>query len=166
MKKKVWYGLIAAVVIVCGIVLLNTQMHKNEKTVEDFLKTAFAKTEENTGLYEQLQAGGAVMGEGVDEETQKESIEKSKEAEDAFQKAYGKYMNDSCLEEFLGVYASYVTELHSESETCEVSEVQVEEDAEAYKFQVTLTVDGAKRELTGRSEVTDGKISGFELTQY
>lgn len=167
MKNKKWiYLVIAVCVIVCAAFVFLRPKDKDEKMIKEFLNTALTKSEENIKLNELLMESPTIIGEGVDEKTQKESLEKAEKAEAEFSKVYGKYLDAHGLENFEQKIFSYISGLHSECETCEVLETNIEKDNDYYKFQVILDVDGSEQKLEGRAEVADGKINKLVLTTF
>lgn len=166
MKNKKWlFLLIAGCIIVCAIVLI-FPMQKDKKMIQEFLNVSLTKSEENMKLYELLMESKVIIGEGVDEKTQKDSLKKAEKAEEEFTKVYGKYMDAHGLENFQEKMFSYITSLHSECKECEVLNTKIEKDNDYYKFQVTLTVDGTEQKLEGRAELSDGKINNLILTTF
>lgn len=167
MKNKKWFYLvIAGLAIVCAAVILTSQMQKNEKMIKEFLNVSLTKSEENIKLNELLMESRVIIGEGVDEETQKDSLKKAEKAEKEFTKVYGKYLDAHGLENFQEEMFAYITGLHSECEKCEVLDTKIEKDNDYYKFRVTLDVDGVEQKLEGRAEVTDGRINKLVLTTF
>ena len=166
MKNKKWlFLLIPGCIIVCAIVLI-FPMQKDKKMIQEFLNVSLTKSEENMKLYELLMESKVIIGEGVDEKTQKDSLKKAEKAEEEFTKVYGKYMDAHGLENFQEKMFSYITSLHSECKECEVLNTKIEKDDYYYKFQVTLTVDGTEQKLEGRAELSDGKINNLVLTTF
>lgn len=166
MKNKKWlYLIIAGAIIVCAIVLI-FPMQKDKKVIREFLNVSLTKSEENIKLYELLMESKVIIGEGVDENTQLDSLKKAEIAEKEFTKVYGKYMSAHGLENFQEKMFSYISSLHSGCKECEIINTKIEKDNDYYKFQVTLAVDGIEQKLEGRAEVTDGKINKVVLTTF
>lgn len=165
MKNKKWLYLAAVVcVIACAAVLLFFPKRNDEKMIKEFLNAALTKSEENIKLNELLMESRTIIGEGVDEETQKESLKKAEKAEEEFKKVYGKYLDEHGLQNFQEKVFSYISGLHFENETCEVLDTKIEKDNDYYKFQVTLSLDQSEQKLEGRAAVTNGKINTLVLT--
>lgn len=167
MKNKKWLFLVIAVcVIACAVVIFIFPKQKDEKMIKEFLDAALTKSEENIKLNELLMESRTIIGEGVDEKTQKESVEKAEKAQEEFTKVYGKYLDAHGLENFQEKMFSYISEIHATCEKCEILDTKIEKDNDYYKFQVTLDVDGNEQTLEGRAEVTDGKINTLALTTF
>lgn len=167
MKNKKWlYLVIAVCAVVCVAITFILPKQKNEKMIKEFLDVALTKSEQNIKLNELFMESRTIIGEGVDEKTQKDSLEKAGKAEAEFSKVYGKYLDAHGLENFQEKMFSYIVGLHSECETCEVRDTRIEKDNDYYKFQVTLDVDGSEQELEGRVEVTGSKINKVVLTTF
>ena len=165
MKSSKWlYLLIAGCLVVCAMIVLIFPIKRDEKTIKEFLNVSLTKSEENIELYELLMESRVIIGMGVDEKTQKDSLKKAEKAEAEFTKVYGKYMDAHGLENFQEKMFSYIVELHSASKKCEILDTKIEKDNDYYKFRVLLDVDGIEQKLEGRAELIDGKINKLDLT--
>lgn len=167
MNKK--YAGILGVLIVIAVVALVfiIKPGSDEKLIEDFVHTWFEKSEDNqkfTALFEASKDNAMIMGEGVDEEIEATSKETSEKTMKEFEDVYGKYFTDSAFEKFVGGNYWYLYDIHTNSKECEVKEVNILKDNSAYKFKVTLDVDGNEIKKEGRIELQDGKIGN--LTVY
>lgn len=166
-KQKKLYLAIAIFVVVAIALVVITQclkMQKNENVLKDFLNASLAKTEENEKIYEMLQESRVIIGEGVDEKTQKDSQEKSVRAQEEFTKIYAKYLDNYGMEDFQKYLFPYIVNIHSESDKCEIQKIHIKKDNDYYKFQVTLETDEMEIEVEGRAEMTNGKIGKIKIS--
>lgn len=164
MKNKKWiYLVIAVCVIVCAAFVILRPKDKDEKVIKGFLKTAFTKSEESVRLNELIMESRTFVGSGVGEEETEASLEKGKKADEEFEKVYGTYLDEHGVKQFEERMYTYIVSLHSECETCEVLDTNVEKTDNYYKYEVTLDVDGSEQKLEGRADMTDGKINNIVL---
>lgn len=157
-------GVVIAVVVVALLFVLKPG--SDEKLVDDFLHTWFGKSEDNqklAALFESPEDSAVIMGEGVDEETEAASKEASEKTMKEFENVYGKYFTDSAFQKFVGVDYWYAYDKHTNSKECEVKKVNISKDNSAYKFKVTLDVDGNEVKEEGRIELQDGKIGSLKI---
>lgn len=165
-QKKLYLTVAILVVAVMALVVITQvlKMQKNENVLKDFLSASLAKTEENEKIYEMLQESSVLLGEGVDEKTQKDSQEKSDKAQEEFAKKYEEYLDSYGMEDFQKYLFPYIVNIHSESDKCEIQDIQIKKDNDYYKFQVTLETDEMEVEVEGRAEIVNGKICKIEIT--
>lgn len=147
MKKKLLYLFIVVAILACILVVWLLKPNKSEKIVQDFLKEAFTKSESNSELYQKFQESSIVIGEGVEPEREKQSQEKSKQAEQAFKDRYGRYLNDEGIEDFNNQLFDYFLDLYNEDENWDVKEIKVSEDNSKYKFYVCLEMNDGEKKL-------------------
>ena len=164
MKKKLLYLFIVIAILACILLIWLLKPAKSEKIVQDFLKEAFTKSESNSELYQKFQESSVVIGEGVKSEIEKQSQEKSKQAEQAFKDTYGRYLNDEGIEDFNNQLFDYFLGLYSKDEKWDVKEIKVTEDNNKYKFYVSLEMDDGETKVEGRMEIIDGKIGKISIT--
>ena len=167
-NKKCLFLVIVVCVIACVAVVFNFPKQKDEKMIKEFLDVALTKSEENIKLNELLIESSAIIGEGVDEKTQKDSLKRTEKAQEEFVKVYEKYLDAHGLEVFQEKMFSYISDIHATCGKCEIldTKIEKEKDNDYYKFQVTLDVDGSEQKLEGRAELTDGKINTLVLTTF
>lgn len=159
-------GAAAAVVVVSLVLVFVSKKGNDEKVVDDFLHTWFEKSEDNqklAALSESSEGGAAIMGEGVDAETEAASKEASEKTMKEIENVYGKYFTDSAFEKFAGVNYWYAYDIYANSREYEVKNVNISKDGSAYKFTVTLDVDGNEVKEEGRIELQDGKIGSLKI---
>lgn len=164
MKKKTLYLLsafilIATILVIAFFLMASNNKSKNEKLTEEFLTEIFTNTEDNIEIFQNLEAVSSVIGEGVDSETQAQSQESSARAEQEFQEKYGKYLNSNGLEDFHSGLSEYIYELYDKNKVWSIQELEVSEDNNKYKFHIVLSVGNEEKELNGRIELIDKKIS-------
>nr|WP_317283634.1 hypothetical protein [uncultured Sellimonas sp.] len=166
MNKK-YVGILSVVIIVVVIALgFILKPRSDEKVVNDFLHKWFEKSEDNQNLEEMFDSstnGAVIMGEGVDEKIKVDSKKASEKAMKEFESVYGEYFTDSAFQKFIGVNYWYVYDIHTNSKECEVKKINIFKDNSAYKFKVTLDVDGNEVKEEGRIELQEGKIGQFKI---
>lgn len=166
MNKK-YAGILGVAIVVVVIALVFILKPKSdEKLVNDFLHTWFEKSEDNqnlAALFDSPTNSAVIMGEGVDEETEVASKKDSEKTMKEFENVYGEYFTASAFQEFVGVNYWYVYDIHTNSKEFEVKKVNILKDNSAYKFKVTLDVDGNEVKEEGRIELQDGKIGSLKM---
>lgn len=166
MKRKYIYTIVVAVFLVClGLSAVFLRPDKEEQLVKEFLDHAFTKSEENAELYQAVMDSPSVIGLGVDQQTQKETVEKRQQASEDFEKAYSTYLDSNGMNDFQNGLFGYMLDLYTADETWEISETEITEDNDVYKFRVIINVGDNLQEIQGRAEVIDGKIGNLDITE-
>lgn len=166
MKRKYIYTIVVAVFLVClGLSAVFLRPDKEEQLVKEFLDHAFTKSEENAELYQAVVDSPSVIGLGVDQQTQKETVEKRQQASEDFEKAYSIYLDSNGMNDFQNELFGYMLDLYTADETWEISETEITEDNDVYKFRVIINVGDNLQEIQGRAEVIDGKIGNLDITE-
>lgn len=165
MTKKYLY--LPIIIIICiVIVIFNFQgIHSNEKLIEAFLKKALSRSEENITLYKKIYESPGTIGLGVDKETEEQSWKDNERVSEAIKRTYGEYLNDSGLEDFENGILALLFQIYDQDKTYEILKIKVKEDKEFYKFQSVLKVNGQKKVLEGRVEISDDKITKIRVVQ-
>lgn len=166
MKRKYIYTIVVAVFLVClGLAAVFLRPDKEEQLVKEFLDQTFTKSEENAELYQAVMDSPSVIGLGVDQQTQKETVEKGQQASEEFEKAYSTYLDSNGMNDFQNGLFGYMLDLYTADETWEISETEITEDNDVYKFRVIINVGDNLQEIQGRAEVIDGKIGNLDITE-
>lgn len=166
MKRKYIYTIVVAVFLVClGLSVVFLRPDKEEQLVKEFLDQTFTKSEENAELYQAVMDSPSVIGLGVDQQTQKETVEKGQQASEEFEKAYSTYLDSNGMNDFQKGLFGYMLDLYTADETWEISETEITEDNDVYKFRVIINVGDNPQEIQGRAEVIDGKIGNLDITE-
>lgn len=166
MKRKYIYTIVVAVFLVClGLSVVFLRPDKEEQLVKEFLDQTFTKSEENAELYQEVMDSPSVIGLDVDQQTQKETVEKGQQASEEFEKAYSTYLDSNGMNDFQNGLFGYMLDLYTADETWEISETEITEDNDVYKFRVIINVGDNLQEIQGRAEVIDGKIGNLDITE-
>ncbi len=166
MKRKYIYTIVVAVFLVClALSAVFLRPDKEEQLVKEFLDQTFTKSEENAELYQEVMDSPSVIGLDVDQQTQKETVEKGQQASEEFEKAYSTYLDSNGMNDFQNGLFGYMLDLYTADETWEISETEITEDNDVYKFRVIINVGDNLQEIQGRAEVIDGKIGNLDITE-
>ena len=166
MKRKYIYTIVVAVFLVClALSAVFLRPDKEEQLVKEFLDQTFTKSEENAELYQEVMDSPSVIGLDVDQQTQKETVEKGQQASEEFEKAYSTYLDSNGMNDFQNGLFGYMLDLYTADETWEISETEITEDNNVYKFRVIINVGDNPQEIQGRAEVIDGKIGNLDITE-
>lgn len=166
MKRKYIYTIVVAVFLVClALSAVFLRPDKEEQLVKEFLDQTFTKSEENAELYQEVMDSPSVIGLDVDQQTQKETVEKGQQASEEFEKAYSTYLDSNGMNDFQNGLFGYMLDLYTADETWEISETEITEDNDVYKFRVIINVGDNPQEIQGRAEVIDGKIGNLDITE-
>ena len=166
MKRKYIYTIVVAVFLVClALSAVFLRPDKEEQLVKEFLDQTFTKSEENAELYQEVMDSPSVIGLDVDQQTQKETVEKGQQASEEFEKAYSTYLDSNGMNDFQNGLFGYMLDLYTADETWEISETEITEDNDVYKFRVIINVGDNPQEIRGRAEVIDGKIGNLDITE-
>lgn len=166
MKRKYIYTIVVAVFLVClGLSVVFLRPDKEEQLVKEFLDQTFTKSEENAELYQEVMDSPSVIGLDVDQQTQKETVEKGQQASEEFEKAYSTYLDSNGMNDFQNGLFGYMLDLYTADEMWEISETEITEDNNVYKFRVIINVGDNPQEIQGRAEVIDGKIGNLDITE-
>lgn len=166
MKRKYIYTIVVAVFLVClALSAVFLRPDKEEQLVKEFLDQTFTKSEENAELYQEVMDSPSVIGLDVDQQTQKETVEKGQQASKEFEKAYSTYLDSNGMNDFQNGLFGYMLDLYTADETWEISETEITEDNDVYKFRVIINVGDNPQEIQGRAEVIDGKIGNLDITE-
>lgn len=166
MKRKYIYTIVVAVFLVClGLSVVFLRPDKEEQLVKEFLDQTFTKSEENAELYQEVMDSPSVIGLDVDQQTQKETVEKGQQASEEFEKAYSTYLDSNGMNDFQNGLFGYMLDLYTADEMWEISETEITEDNDVYKFRVIINVGDNPQEIQGRAEVIDGKIGNLDITE-
>lgn len=166
MKRKYIYTIVVAVFLVClGLSVVFLRPDKEEQLVKEFLDQTFTKSEENAELYQEVMDSPSVIGLDVDQQTQKETVEKGQQASEEFEKVYSTYLDSNGMNDFQNGLFGYMLDLYTADETWEISETEITEDNDVYKFRVIINVGDNLQEIQGRAEVIDGKIGNLDITE-
>lgn len=166
MKRKYIYTIVVVAFLVClGLSVVFLRPDKEEQLVKEFLDQTFTKSEENAELYQEVMDSPSVIGLDVDQQTQKETVEKGQQASEEFEKAYSTYLDSNGMNDFQNGLFGYMLDLYTADETWEISETEITEDNDVYKFRVIINVGDNLQEIQGRAEVIDGKIGNLDITE-
>lgn len=166
MKRKYIYTIVVAVFLVClALSAVFLRPDKEEQLVKEFLDQTFTKSEENAELYQEVMDSPSVIGLDVDQQTQKETVEKGQQASEEFEKAYSTYLDSNGMNDFQNGLFGYMLDLYTADEMWEISETEITEDNNVYKFRVIINVGDNPQEIQGRAEVIDGKIGNLDITE-
>lgn len=166
MKRKYIYTIVVAVFLVClALSAVFLRPDKEEQLVKEFLDQTFTKSEENAELYQEVMDSPSVIGLDVDQQTQKETVEKGQQASEEFEKVYSTYLDSNGMNDFQNGLFGYMLDLYTADETWEISETEITEDNDVYKFRVIINVGDNLQEIQGRAEVIDGKIGNLDITE-
>lgn len=166
MKRKYIYTIVAAALLVClGLSVVFLRPDKEKQLVKEFLDQTLTKSDENAELYQAVMDSPSVIGLGVDQQTQEETVEKAQQVSEEFEKAYSTYLDSNGMNDFQNGLFGYMLDLYTADETWEISETEITKDNDAYKFRISMKVGDTPQEIQGRAEVIDGKIGSLDVTE-
>jgi len=132
--------------------------------IEEFLTCWLQNSTANAELQHLMMEGATVIGIGADEMSDEEKVLREENAESfdkLFEETYGKYMTDDAIEVFKTKQYSVCSMLFLDGASWEIDTIDVQEEADSYRFNVEIIVDGNESQrmvVQGRILMEDGVI--------